>query len=78
MKNFLRGLVCGAILMWAADAFVVDAQVEEPIVFHVPPIAKDTTWTPAQREDLRRQWQDFVTQCNTNTRSITGRMRQID
>lgn len=72
MKKLVAAFVLGVIV---GGVVFTDAQVDAPITYRVPAIASDSTWTKAQRDDLRKQWNEFAGQCNTNTVSITGRLR---
>lgn len=78
MKNLVRGFILGAVSMFVLSAIITDAQTDEPLTLRVPPIASDSTWTPAQRADLTRQWTNVITQQNMTNRTFAERMRKID
>lgn len=66
MKNFLRGMVLGGMIVYVGMAV---AQTR-PTTLKIPPIATSGMWTQAQRRDLEAQWANFVNQQNQINTSL--------
>lgn len=68
MKNVLRGMVIGGMIVYVGMAIAQTRQT----TLRVPPISTSSAvWTQAQRRDLEAQWANFVNQQNLINTSLT-------